>query len=270
MRVVTLTCSNTEIVCALGCAHLLVGVDDHSDFPEDVVGALPRVGKDLDIDPEKVAALKPDLVIASLTVPGHEKVVARLAERKLPMLVLAPTSLAGTEDDIRLVGRVLGVPEAGVSLADTLRQAIGFIPKSAASNAPRVLVEWWPKPVIAAGQRSWINDLLLAAGARNPLEDRDVESTPLTDEEVVAMAPDAVVISWCGVPLSHYRTEIVTRRPAWRDIPAVKNGRVYAISEAFLGRPGPRLIEGMAALRQVVAACNETSSSANQETPCAS
>ena len=90
MRVVSLVCSNTEIVAALGCGHLLVGVDSSSDHPAELVGRLPRVGKDLDVDPARVAALRPDLVLASLTVPGHERVVARLAEAKLPMLVLAP------------------------------------------------------------------------------------------------------------------------------------------------------------------------------------
>src|SRR5262245_32085204 len=69
VRVVSLTCSNTEIVCALGLADCLVGVDNHSDYPVEVVTRLPRVGPDLDIDVERVAALEPDLVLASLTVP---------------------------------------------------------------------------------------------------------------------------------------------------------------------------------------------------------
>ena len=85
MRLVSLTCSNTEIVCALGRQDWLVGVDDHSDFPAEVVASLPRVGKDLNVDPERVAALKPDLVLASLTVPGHDKVVASLQALNLPM-----------------------------------------------------------------------------------------------------------------------------------------------------------------------------------------
>ena len=57
MRIVSLTCSNTEIVHALGMAHLLVGVDDDSDHPPEVVDALPRVGRDLDVDADRVAAL---------------------------------------------------------------------------------------------------------------------------------------------------------------------------------------------------------------------
>ena len=75
MRIVSLTCSNTEIVAALGCSSMLVGCDSYSDWPEDVVAPLRRLGKDLDIDVGKVVALEPDLVLASLTVPGHERVV---------------------------------------------------------------------------------------------------------------------------------------------------------------------------------------------------
>ena len=80
MRVVSLTCSNTEIVCALGQSGLLVGVDDYSDFPPQPLKGMPRVGKDLDIDMDKVVALKPDLILASLTVPGHERVVEAVAK----------------------------------------------------------------------------------------------------------------------------------------------------------------------------------------------
>lgn len=251
MRVVSHTCSNTEIVCALGCADLLVGVDDHSDHPAEIVSGLPRVGKDLDVDVDRVLALRPDLVLTSLTVPGHERVVARLAERKIPMLVLAPSSAADVAKDVRLVGRVLGVPERGEALAAELEAALA--PRPVPEDAPRVLVEWWPKPVIAACRQSWVDDLLRAAGARNALGARDAQSAPLTDEEVVALNPDAVVISWCGVPESHYRTEVVTRRPGWQEVRAVREGHVFPVHESYLGRPGPRLVDGLRALERVVA-----------------
>ncbi len=250
MRVVSHTCSNTEIICALGCADLLVGVDDHSDFPADVVAGLPRIGKDLDVDPARVLALRPDLVITSLTVPGHERVVAKLAEHKIPMLVLAPSSVADVAKDVRLVGRVLGVPERGEALASAMERALA--PAPLPEDAPSVLVEWWPKPVIAACKQSWVDDLLRAAGARNALSGREAQSAPLTDEEVVALNPDAVVISWCGVPLSHYRPDVVTRRPAWQGVNAVRDGHVFPVHESFLGRPGPRLLDGLAALQAVV------------------
>ena len=109
VRVVSLACSNTEIVCALGCADLLVGVDDHSDYPTDVVARLPRVGPDLTPDVEQVAALEPDLVLATLTVPGHERVVAQLEAAGLPYIAPEPVSLDDVYRDIRDIGDRLGV-----------------------------------------------------------------------------------------------------------------------------------------------------------------
>ncbi|MBX2804047.1 MAG: ABC transporter substrate-binding protein [Myxococcales bacterium] len=255
MRIVSLTCSNTEIVCALGCSDQLVGVDDHSDFPEAVVTALPTVGKDLDVDPEKVAALRPDLVLASLTVPGHEKVVERIDATGLRWIAPAPVSLEDVYRDIHTLAGHLGVPERADTLVAQMRAAIVPV---AAERRPRVLVEWWPKPVIVPGKRSWVTDLITAAGGHNPLQDRDVESTPITDEEAVACDPDAVVISWCGVPTHKYRPSEVHKRTAWQGISALRADRVHCIAEAYLGRPGPRLVQGYRALRDVVQGCSGT------------
>ena len=74
----------------------------------------------------------------------------------------------------------------------------------------------------------------------------------MTAEQARAFDPEAIVISWCGVPLDKYRPDVVLKRPEWQTVSAVRNGRVYCISEAALGRPGPRLIDGVRALRQVV------------------
>ncbi len=256
-RVVSLTCSNTEIVCALGCADRLVGVDDHSDWPEAVVVKLPRVGPDLGIDVARVAALKPDLVLASLTVPGHERIVAALAAARLPYLAPEPVKLADVYADIRLIGAELGVSERAEALVASMRAELERAPDPDARR-PRVLVEWWPKPVICPGRDSWVNQLLDAAGGVNPLADREVKSQPLSDDEVCALSPDAVVISWCGVRPEKYRPDIVYRRARWRDLPALRERRVFCVPEAYLGRPGPRLVDGYRALCGVVTECLAT------------
>lgn len=248
-RLISLTCSNTEIVAALGCGDRLVAVDDYSDHPPELVSMLPRVGPDLSIDIEKVASLEPDLVLASLTVPGHEKVVAALAEAGLPFIAPAPQSVSDVQRDIREIAARLGVGGRGERVAAELGDALR--PVEPPARRPRLAVQWWPKPVILPGRLSWVYDLIERAGGRHVLED-PLESRPVSDEEFAAMAPEAVVLSWCGVEEAKYRPDVVYRNELWSHLPAVRERRVVSITEAWLGRPSPRLADGYRALCRLV------------------
>lgn len=251
VRVFSHTCSNTEIACALGCGAQLVGVDADSDWPPEVVAALPKTGRDLDLDVGAVLALKPDLVLTSLTVPGHERVVGALRDAGLPLVVIDPVGLDGVYDSIVQVAEALGVLNRGRALVAQMQAAMP--PVAPGAERPKVLVEWWPKPVIAPARQSWVNELLTLAGGVNPWAMHDGRSVEVGDAEARQAAPDAIVMSWCGVKQEKYRPAIVARRPGWSEIPAVKHGRIHAVTEAFLGRPGPRLVEGYRALAAVVA-----------------
>ncbi len=250
MRVVSLACSNTEIVAALGRADVLVAVDDHSDFPPDVVASLPRVGPDLDVDVQAIAALAPDLVLATLTVPGHERVVERLRLAGLPFVAPEPVSLEDVYRDIRDIGALLDAEERARRIVEQMRSELTTPPPP--SDAPSILIQWWPKPVIAPGRMSWATDVLHAAGARGLLDSAPVKSRPLRDDEVAAARPDAIVLSWCGVDPSKYRPDVVYRNETWRSLSALRNRQVHCVPEAYLGRPGPRLVDGVRALREIV------------------
>ncbi len=256
MRIVSLACSNTEIVCALGRADFLVGVDDHSDYPEGVVASLPRVGPDLEIDVDRVEALEPDLVLASLTVPGHEKVVEEVDARGLPYIAPEPTSLPDVYENIRTIAELLGVPERGRELAQEMRAVLGDGSRDAGEprEGPSILVQWWPKPVIAPGRRSWTTDVIERAGGRNPLGREPVKSRPMEDTEVHRLAPDAIILSWCGVDPAKYRPDVIYRNEEWQDLPALQEQRVFCVPEAYLGRPGPRLLDGYREIRRVIEA----------------
>ena len=256
MRIVSLACSNTEIVAALGAGHLLVGVDSHSDHPPELLEGLPRVGPDLEIDVDQVVALKPDLVLASLTVPGHETVVEGMEAAGVPLLTLAPESLADVPFSVERIGEAIGYTDRATELAAQLRETFRLGESGSerpTPSGPSILIQWWPKPVISPGARSWIHDLLALAGATHPLAGEHVLSRPLDDDEVAAADPDAIVISWCGVDPSKYRPDVVYRNPAFQHVKAIRNRQVHRIPEAFLGRPGPRLLDGLRALRDVAA-----------------
>ena len=238
----------------LGRGDWLVGVDDHSDFPAEVLAGLPRLGPDLGIDVEKLAALEPDLVLASLTVPGHEKVVAAVEQAGLPFIAPAPVSLLDIEDDIRLIGSKLDAADRAEALITAMRKELAELRNASPPGEPvPIVVEWWPKPVIVPGGGSWVNDLLAAVGGVNPFADRAANSFTLEPEEAEAAGVAAIAISWCGVEEKNYRPEKVWGRAGWEAVPAVRDRVVAPISEAYLGRPGPRLIEGARRLAALVA-----------------
>jgi len=113
-------------------------------------------------------------------------------------------------------------------------------------------VQWWPKPVITPGRRSWATEVIWAAGGRAVLADEDVKSRPMSDDEVAERSPDAIVLSWCGVHPDKYRPDVVLRNERWARLPFIRHERVYSVGEPYLGRPGPRLVEGVRRMRRVV------------------
>lgn len=249
MRVVSHTCSNTEILCALDCAHLLVGIDADSDFPADTLAHLPKLGRDLELDVAKVAALKPDLVLTSLTVPGHERIVEALGNAGLNTLVIDPRSLEDVYKSIHTVAGALGISDRGNALVKEMRSEM---PPVKPPKRPKILVEWWPKPVISPARDSWVTDLIELAGGENVTGQREGKSVEIHDTQARSLAPDLIVMSWCGVKEEKYRADVVARRQGWAEIPAVKHQRIHPITEAFLGRPGPRLVEGYWKLREFI------------------
>ena len=244
-RIVSLVASNTEIVCAVGAGDRLVGVDDFSDFPPEVA-ELPTVGRDLDIDVERVAALEPDLVLASLSVPGMERNVERLAARGLPYVAIHSRGLSGVVEDVRRIAALVGVQERGEALARQLTDRIERVAVRTRDVKSPIAVywEWWPRPYITAGGPSWMTDLCRLAGGRNVFADLEQESGVVTAEQVRARQPEAIVICWCGARKLP-DPKLLNRRDGWAWLPAVRRGRVYAVLEPLYGRPGPRLVDGL-------------------------
>lgn len=253
-RLISIAPSNAEIVGALGAAGLLVAVESSSDFPPEIRG-LPRLGPDLAVDLEALARLKPDLVLASLSVPGMERNIAGLERLGLPYLVLAPQSVAEIRADILRVGSALGLDERARQAVSGMDAGFAQLAQEAAGREPvPVYLEWWPKPMFSPGGACWSNELIECAGGRNVFRDRPGQSGEVQAGDVARADPRVILVAWCGVPLDKLNVQKVLTRPGLEGVSAVREGRVVAIDESLLGRPGPRVVEGARQIAKAIAA----------------
>jgi iron complex transport system substrate-binding protein len=249
-RLVTVGPSNTEIVHALGLGRRIVGVDRWSDYPPRVQ-QLPRVGSDLRVDVEAVTNLKPDVVVASLHVPGMEDNLPAFERAGLAYVAVGGVGLGGVWADVRYVGHWLGRAIRAEALVADMQRRMAEVRRPSSDRKVRVHWEWSAHPVVA-GRRSWITELLEIVGAENAYADLDVESVRVSLDQVMQRQPDVVVACWCGVRRLP-ELERVLRRPGWQAVEAFAERRVAVVSEAYFGRPGPRLADGLQQLAALLA-----------------
>ena len=232
-----LTPNLTEIVFALGAGDRLVGVSEYSDFPE-AARKIPRVGG-LEVDAEKVAALKPDLVLA-VSEGNAQNAVRALEAAGLPVAIVPSGSLDAVLEEIRMVGDRLGLrAEADALVARLSRKRDAVRSRAAAGERPRALLLVWPDPPQAAGHGTFLDDVLTEAGARNLVGDRG--GWPVLSAEYLATAPVDVLI----VPESEQTKEAYARAFASGALSRgpIAKAKVVRLDESALTRPGPRVFD---------------------------
>jgi iron complex transport system substrate-binding protein len=230
----------------LGLTDLLVGVDDFSDWPESIA-ALPKLGPDLSIDLDLVEELKPDLVLASLSVPGMEKNIDGLKARGIPHIILNPQSLQDIEYDLIKTASALNMPERGNAAAQRFRSRLEAIKQKGAKTSfkPRLYWEWWPKPVFTPGRINWLTEISEAAGAENIFKDVELASVQTDWNDVKSRNPDFICIAWVGVRRQKVKKQLISGRPGWDEMDAVKQDKILILEEELYCRPSPRLLDGL-------------------------
>ena len=255
-RVITLCPSNSELVDALGCFDRVIACDYSSDYPAGTA-QLERLGHDLAPDLDRIVALAADLVISSLTVPGMERVVTGLRARGVRQLVLAPSSLSDVMEGAAVLAQALGVPERGAELIHRLEAERRELQARAAQGPTRrVYLEWWPKPMFTPGRDCYSNEIIALAGGINVFGERTGSSLRIEAHELVQAAPDVCFVSWCGVRADKLDPESLRKRAGLEGLAAAHEGRVFALDEAFSGRPGPRMLEAARLMARAMAECD--------------
>jgi len=241
LRIVSLAPSATSILCAIRAKRALVGV---TKWCAEVapVGKLPKLGDCWHMESvDQILQLRPTLVIGS--VPYKQETVAKLLEQPFVFLAMNPRTLADIEADIRLLGGITHCAAAAERLVKKMRRAFSEIEKLARRRKQRVRVycEAWPNPRISSPP--WVAELVNICGGEMVV----AAGERIGEAQVAAARPEVIVLAWAatGVKADPKQAYSVT---GWRDVPAIRNRKVYVISDELLNTPGPPLIEGARAL----------------------
>jgi iron complex transport system substrate-binding protein len=238
-RIVSLVPSLTESLCALGECARLVGTDRFSNWPAQVQ-ALPKLGGLDDAQVERIAALKPDLVLAAPSA----RAVERLEAVGLKVVVLHSRSHQDVRRSLLLLGELFDHPAraqaAWRQIEQQMAEAAARVPPALRGRSVYFEVESAP---YAAGPTSFIGETLTQLGLRNIVPASLGPFPKLSPEFVVRAQPDIVIAE-----SRNHRD--MAQRPGWASLRALQQQQVCSFpSERYelLVRPGPRL--GQAALQ---------------------
>jgi iron complex transport system substrate-binding protein len=285
MRIVSLLPSATEILFGLGFDQEIVGVSHECDFPLRARSKTPvihsRIPKNIPpaeidrivrdyisrgeslyaVDQEILEELAPDLIVTQdlcqvCAASPDDLAVALTKFKKRPeVLCLNPQNLRDVWRDILWVGERTKRTARAEAIVQMIGERLGEleIMVGAIQSRPRVVLLEWLQPFYVGGH--WVPEMIERAGGIDVLGKAELPSSRETEEQIIAAAPDVIIVAPCGYSKEQSRDEYLelTFSSEWAGIPAVRNGRIYAIdANSYVSRPGPRLVTGMEALAKAI------------------
>ena len=252
-RVVSLAPSNTEILFALGAGDKVVGRDEFSDYPAEAKTIASVGGSMGEYSLEAIAALKPDLVLASeLNSP---ELVASLEKLGLTVYYLPnPKSLEDLYTNLETVATLTG--RDATKLTDSLKARVAAVDEKVAPLSSRPIVFYEidatdPSKPYTAGVGTFIDLLITRAGGQNLTSLAGITDPypQISLEQLVVTPPDIILL---GDSLYGTTAETVKARPGWDALKAVADGKIFPFDDNLLSRPGPRMIDGLEALAKLL------------------
>jgi iron complex transport system substrate-binding protein len=245
-RIVSLAPHATELLYAAGAGDRVVGVLATSDWPSEAL-TKPKVGDARALDLERIFALAPDLIVTWPYSAPEE--VALLRARGIPVFITNPTTIAGIATDLERLGVLAGTLPAASARAGEFREDLARLTGSRTASRPlRVFYEIWNAPLYTIGGKHLISEAIHVCGGENVFASLTLPAPGVSVEAVLAARPDVIIAG----------TDRAVRPPwlddwkRWTTLPAVLRDNLYTADANLLHRGGPRFIEGMKALCDVL------------------
>ncbi len=235
-RVVSLAPSVTENIFAVGAGDRLVGVTTFCNYPEQAK-SIAKIGDTMTPNMESIIALKPDIVFVS-TASQIEAFMKTLEQNGIAVYVTNATSLDGVFNNLKQLGDLLGTQDKADKLVADLTAKVDAVGSKLDGQKPlRVFVQISREPLFTIGKQAFLTTMLTKAGAESVTADVDSAYPKLSKETASALNPEVILLS--------DSEDNKEPNEAFKNSPAVKNGRVYKVNADILSRPGPRLVDAL-------------------------
>lgn len=239
-RIVSLAPHATELLFAAGAGERIVGAVQHSDFPE-AAKAIPRVGDSAMLDLERIAALEPDLLVVWLH-GNPEKLLERLRKLRIPMYQSQPRALREIGGALRALGTLTGTAAVAEPAARAFESRLDGLERRYAGRPPvRVFFQVWERPLLTLGGTQVMGDALRLCGGENVFAGERLLVPTVDLESVVKRAPEAVVRT-AGAEADERAFAAWRRLPHF---PPTARGNLVTLRTDALGRPSPRVLDGV-------------------------
>jgi len=245
--IISLAPSNTEIVYALGASEKLIAVTNFCDYPAEAKSK-DKVGDLMNLNLEKVIKLSPELVLASTQLLPEKRKI--LEDAHISVAVTEGTSLAQTIESIILIGRLINREAKAKEIASQLEQSIAHIKAKTEKLArPKVyyIVSFGQYGNWTCGKGSFMDELISLAGGENVAHNLNQPWAEFSLEKLVTLDPDILLAGKYSGPIENIKNEA-----GYRELTAVKEGRLYVLDDNLTSRPGPRLADGLALIAKTI------------------
>lgn len=248
-RIVTLAPSVTETVYALGLGERVVGVTQYCRYPREVLDK-PKVAGFSEVNYEAVLRQRPDLVLLPLDKAANKTSLERLG---LTVMTVDTRSLSGLLEAVRQLGLATGHSRQALNVSTRLEEGIDLARRRAAGRPrPRVLFSvmhsyeglGYITEINAVGRDGFFSELIEIAGGENVYQGR-LPFPRLAREAVIFLNPDIIV------DIIPHTEDLEAVRRDWlslESVAAVKNGRLFFLTDEADTVPGPRIYKTLAKL----------------------
>ena len=260
-RVVALTASDCEIICALGCIDLLVGRGEYCDYPAEVT-EIESVQSGSETNIEQIIALEPDVLFMS-TMAQTEEQVQSLEDAGIHVVVSDAQDIEGTYTAITMIGTLLGKEAEATAVIDNMKSVFEQLKGVCGDGEKTVYFEVSPLEygLWTAGTGTFMNEIAELLGLKNCFD--DVEGwAEISEEQVLERNPDYIVTISMYYGEGPTPEEEICQRAGWENVTAVQNNAVFNMPNNELSRPAPRLADGAQMLADYIAAADEASKAA--------